>query len=702
MRRVVTEDSAKREAEERRHFSFRINGFFFVIFVLFSVLIVRLAVLQFVEGKELIAKENETNNADTPIAPIRGNIYDVNGYPLAYTTSVQSLYFRVEVGQKKEEIVALARKLADIFKTFGDPAKQQPTAEEIVLKMDVGYDINLNDVRDPSYYNIPRKIKSQLNEKEIAYIAEHRDELPWIEVTEESIRRYSNEPVIAAQLVGYLRPFNTARGSNGLEFYKNKSNTEGYLDSESVGFDGIEQMYQTELRGKNGKKTYPVDVLGRITGRVTLTPPEKGNNLHLTIHKDVQLQTQQAIEDQLNWLHSAEARSNPYARYGQNAKAGYAVAMEVDTGRVVAMASYPDYDPNIWINGFTTEEYKTYLQFRVNNGTITAASPEYHTDEELRKHPNSIVFMGSTIKPLSVLIGLNEGLFGLFEEYYDTGKYSFGKAGSQSTISNSDNHAYGSINGAEAIRYSSNTFMSEMIGNRLYFNKKDGLNIFANYLRKFGIGVTTGSGLPREYGGDRQLEFFANAKTDSPQSALIYASWGQNEKITTLQLAQYGVALANKGKRIKPLFVDKITTYDGQLIKKPETEVLDETKFPDSYWQQIYKGMSEVGVQGFDGFPYAFGRKTGTSTQDASGGRVENAVFVAFAPLDKPKLAVAVIVPEGGFGSWGAAPIARKIFDAYDQYIGLNGVPKGAPAGAAAAGAAVPAGSTAPAAPNRQ
>lgn len=696
MRKAVDLDEEhKRENAQRGHFSFRINGFFFVIFVLFSILIIRLAILQFVEGKQLMAKENLTNNKGTAIAPIRGNIYDLNGYPIAYTISVQSLYFRVEEGQKKDDVVALAKRLADIFKTYGDPKVTPMTPEEIIDAMDVGYDINKQPSRAPSYNFVPRRIKTPLSEKEIAYILEHRDELRWLEVTEESIRKYSQDPIIAPQLIGYLRPFSTARGPQGLSFYKNKDNTDGYLDSEFVGYDGIEQMYQTELRGVNGAKTYPVNALNQIIGRVTVTPPQKGDNLYLTIQKDVQMTAQQAIADQLNWLHSPDALKNNYSNKGVNARAGYAVAMEVNTGRVVAMASYPDYDPNVWINGFSGDEWKNSLQYRVNNGTITTAYPDYPA-EELKKHPNSIVFMGSTIKPLSVLMGLNEGLFGLGETYYDTGVFSFGKEGKQSSISNSDKNAYGSLNAATAIEHSSNTFMSAMIGNRLYFNKPNGMDLFAGYLKKFGIGVPTGSGLPREYGDEKQLEFFANAKRDSPQSALIYASWGQNEKTTTLQLAQYAATIANKGKRVKPIFVDKITSYDGDLIQKPETEVLDETKFPDEYWRAVYAGMAKVFVTGFDGVPYTFASKTGTSTQSVGGKDVDNAVFIAFAPIQNPKLAVAVVVPEGGYGSWGAAPIARKIFDAYDQVIGLDGVPKGAPAAAVTAVQATPAGAKQP------
>ena len=128
---------------------------------------------------------------------------------------------------------------------------------------------------------------------------------------------------------------------------------------------------------------------------------------------------------------------------------------------------------------------------------------------------------------------------------------------------------------------------------------------------------------------------------------------------------------------MKPLLVDKIETYEGQPVRTIEPEVLEETTFPKAYWDTVFKGMEKVSVQGFEGFPYPYARKTGTSTQSVGGKLIDNAVFIAFAPLDKPKLAIAVVVPEGGFGSWNAAPIARKIFDEYDQNYGLDDTPKG-------------------------
>ena len=159
------------------------------------------------------------------------------------------------------------------------------------------------------------------------------------------------------------------------------------------------------------------------------------------------------------------------------------------------------------------------------------AKAKYPDEKENAKHPSSIVFMGSTIKPLSVLIGLKEKFFTANQTYYDSGSFSFGKDGN-STISNSGKTAYGALNAAGAIEHSSNTYMSAMVGIPLW-NKygRENANVtakWAEYLAKFGMGVKTGSGLPGEFAGSN--DFIANAKKDSYQSAMVYASWGQNEK----------------------------------------------------------------------------------------------------------------------------------------------------------------------------
>lgn len=670
MKSSIMDDPKKQEITKKRHFSFRINIFFFVTFLLFSVLIVRLAILQFVQAKDLKAQENTNTNQTNKIAPIRGNIYDSTKSPLAYTIPVQSLFFRIEPGQQdKDAVIQMARRLkTDVFDKFAKPNSVSPSPEEIVLAMDLGYDINKNKVKDPSYFYVPRRIKADLSNAEIAYLLEHRDEFKWLEVTEESIRTYEmdddNKTTIATQLVGYTNAFSTQTAK---ELYKDNPNSEEYLSNENVGFDGIERMYQDELRGSNGSKKYPVNAAMKIIGRAEVTAPIKGNNLYLSINKDIQKTTEKMLQDHIAYLRLPSHANDAYLKWGTKASSGFAVAMEVDTGRIVTMANYPDYNANAWTGGMPTSVYSEIETF-ISNGTIKTAKAKYPDEKENAKHPSSIVFMGSTIKPLSVLIGLKEKLFTAGQTYYDSGSFSFGKDG-KSTISNSDKTAYGALNASTAIEHSSNTYMSAMVGIP-FWNKfgRENANVtakWAEYLAKFGMGVKTGSGLPGEFAGSN--DFIKNAEKDSYQSAMVYASWGQNEKTTTLQLAQYAATLASHGKRMKPQFVDEIRDYQGELVKKIEPEVLEDVskEFAPSDWTTIIHGMKS-GAEGIEDLPYNVARKTGTSTQAVSGGSVENAVFIAFAPVENPKLAVAVVVPEGGFGRYGASPIAAKIFEAYD------------------------------------
>jgi penicillin-binding protein 2 len=658
-------DPAQHEANLKKHFSLRLNIFFFITFILFSVLVLNLAFLQFVEHDEMSAKEDKYSAFSTIIAPIRGNIFDRNGYPIAYTESTQSLYFRVEPGQKEQSVIELAKELGELFKRDGDPSKPLLTSEEIIIKMDVGYDLNRVKTKPAELISVPRRIKEGLSQREIAYILEHKDELEGLEITEESIRRYDSN-TIATQLIGYMRDHSVAKNSAVGFLDRYKDGNREYTNDEYVGFNGLEFLYQDVLRGKNGFKTYPINAQQKIVGQVEITFPEKGQNLTLSLHKDVQLQAEQAILDHLDYMKSEEAKSLDVAE-GKNAVAGYAVAMEVKTGHVVAMASMPDYDANVWRGGISQTNWNLLAQ-RFENGTIRDRNPEVPA-EEFGKHPSSLVPLGSTIKPLTVLVGLNEGLITPKSTYVDTGMFVYGK--DESKIKNSRSIAFGLLNPTTAIQKSSNTFMSEMIGNKLYMTSriKNPLDVWDSYMKQFGLGVLTGSNLPGEQSGT--IDYYNTVKNSSTQAALVFASFGQQAKYTTLQLAQYTTMLANRGKRLKPQFVTEITNYEGQVMQEfKEPIVLNEVDYPEEYWDTVQNGMISS-VQGFDGFPYSFRRKTGTSQSDIARKLVDNAVFIAYAPAENPTLAVAVVVPEGGFGGLGAAPIARKIFDAYDKYVGL-------------------------------
>lgn len=658
------EDPREQEIAMQRHFNIRLNIFFFSAFAIFTVIIVRLAILQFVEGPTLSQQESSLRVKDVPLAPTRGTIYAAGGEKLAYSTPVQSLYITLqkdysntERGLKnRPEALELADKLKEVFDKYGK-ADTAMTKEEIIEAMDLEY-------RKQNGFS-PRRIKIDLTSGEVAYFLERKSDFPGIDIVEESIRHYDKDTV-AVQTVGYIRKYSNA--STNIDFYKQiRAQTETppdmqYTETEDVGYDGLELQYQTELRGKNGYKSVPIDPRNMATGIAEITPPVKGYDLHTNINKNVQMIAEQAILDQIDWVHTnrVSGKVHPYA------KTGYAVAIEVDTGNVVAMASMPDYDTNVWQSGGISPENWQQISSSYQNGTITPFSAGRSGHEF-----DSTVLLGSTIKPLSVLIGLNEGLFTPSTTYSDNGAAYFGRNDS-ARVRNSGNHAYGRINPTEAIKNSSNAFMVDMVGEKLYYKyRNEGIEVWDKYMKQFGLGVSTGVDLPNEYLG--MLEY--KDESETVLSRLAYASFGQQAKYTAMQLAQYTVMLANKGKRMEPHVVNKITDANGNIIKQFEPTVLNEVDFKDAHWDTVINGM-RTSVSAFNGFPYDFARKTGTSEQDYRGRRLENGVFIAFAPRENPKLAVAVVIPEGGFGAYSAAPVARKIFDAYDQEYGLDGVPK--------------------------
>ncbi|APO47594.1 cell division protein FtsI [Paenibacillus xylanexedens] len=626
----------------------RLNLFFFAAFVIFSILIFRLAFVQFVEGPELTYMETSRNTKDIPLAPVRGPIYDATGeVALAYSEPVQSLYVLLyedyRNDERRQEAEELAHDLAAVFKQFNPGDKEQPDGEEIIKRLDLDY--------QKTFGYVPRLVKSDLSTKEIAFFMEKKAEYPGVMVLEENIRKYDPDGV-AVQVVGYTREFKRAPDS----IAKYKAIREGastqrdpglvYHEEEKVGFDGLELQYQEELRGRSGYQSIDIDARNLPDGTMLQTPPEKGYSLVSTINKEIQMAAQEAITDELRRLPKAIT--------------GYAVAMEVDTGNVVAMASMPDYDPNDW-------DYDK-IKFVFRNGTTESFPP----NDAKPSRAESVILLGSVIKPLSVLIGLKEGLFTAGQTYHDQGYAILGKDGRQ--VKNSHSAYNGSITARRAIEKSSNAFMIDMVGKRLLskYGSTKGIQIWDEHMKEFGLGVSTGVDLPNEFLG--RLEY--NNDDESALTRLAFASFGQQAKYTTMQLAQYTTMLANKGKRMEPHLVKEIRDADGNVVKEIKPKVLNEVDFAEAHWNEVHKGMVTK-VSSFDGFPYDYARKTGTSEQGTGPNKKENGVFIAFAPRDNPKLAVAVVVPEGGFGSVSASPIARKIFDAYDEVYGLDGTPKG-------------------------
>ncbi|MBT2286749.1 penicillin-binding protein 2 [Paenibacillus polymyxa] len=655
----------KEEISEKRRLIYRMNVFFFASFIIFAVIILRLAHVQFVLGPELSKLEENNLTKVVPLSSVRGTIYDATGeVKLAYSKPIQTLYLTLyknyaDVKNKPnpdvDEAKDLAKRIHSVLEKYKTKDSISISIDEIIEAMDLNYQ-KMNGYT-------PRLIKSDLSDKEVAYFLQHKDEFKGIQIVEESVRYYDTDTV-AVQAIGYMRKF---KSSKTLKKYKeideeNKQKIDPglkYVENEFVGVDGLELQYQDILRGKNGYSSVNVNLRNLPEGVPGSSPPKKGYDLFTTINKKIQLKTEQAITDQLKWLHG-----NPVSgKLHPNAKTGFAVAMEVETGKIVAMASLPDYDTNIWRTGSITEDQYDDLKYIYQNGTIRA-----FPQDNSNKRAESVVLLGSTIKPLSVLIGFKEGFFNANTYYSDKGYTTFG--GDNRKVQNAGGHVYGVLRPRDAIRQSSNPFMIDEIGKKLYqkYSNK-GIDVWDTYMKQFGLGVSTGVDLPNEYLGYRE---YMNDQ-ESSLTRLAYASFGQQGKYTTLQLAQYATMLANRGERMEPHLVSEIRDSKGNVIERVQPKVLDQVKFKDEYWDEVQRGMSTE-VSSFNGFAYDFARKTGTSTQLIGGKAVDNGVFIAFAPRENPKLAVAVVIPEGGFGSTSAAPIARVIFDEYDQEYGL--VPK--------------------------
>lgn len=639
--------------------SHRLHTLWFIVVLLFVALILRLGWIQLGSGEkyELLAEEN--NFKKIQVVASRGQIYDNSGKLLVGNESLfAAMYLEPDVSKKQK--LNTAKNLA---KTLNMPLK------EVLEAMDVGLDGHGKSVprKQPPYY--PKKIKSPLTEEEIVRISENPDLFPGVNTFAQPLRKY-REDTFAVQTIGYVRSFAGAKSS--LSKYKKeaeKQNEGGYLDWEQVGMDGLEYSYQDELRGKNGYRLVRVNSSGKLVEVLKEVQPQSGNNLYLTLNEKMQLDAERFIEQHLKSLRSTGNNRAPYA------KNAYAVAMEVKTGKIRAMVSYPDYNPNIWNGNVSQEEYRN-LSYSIRNGTISEApfdATNYADPEkEYQRHPLSVLPPGSVFKPLMVWMGLEKGLINPNTYWSDPGKYYYAKA--TPPVRNSGGHNYGILTPEKALQKSSNTFMAWM-GTRWYWNEKsDAVKDFQNLTHQFGLGVKTGVPLKGEQDGSE--DFLVTARKYSGLGAMALASFGQAQRYTTMQLAQYTATLANQGKRLKPQLVEKIIDPDSRVTEEIKPEVLNKVDMKPEHWETVVNGMVKVTKPGgtasklFSHLPFDVAAKTGTSEQDIFGRRVENSVFIAFAPANDPEIAVAVIVPEGGYGAVAAGPIADHLITSYyDQFM---------------------------------
>jgi len=460
---------------------------------------------------------------------------------------------------------------------------------------------------------------------------------------------------LASHILGYASKI-------GSEEYQKKKDE--YNQNDIIGKTGIEAVFEKYLKGKNGTKQIDMAVDGTITAEVVEREAVAGSNVVLTIDSQLQKIAEQALKDNI------EKIKNGGFGKSYDAKGGSCVVMNVKTGEVLAMASYPDYNPQSFADGISSEEWKSYN--------------ENKSYPLLNKCIQSAYEPGSIFKMITAIAGLESGNISLTEKINDTGIYKKYGAEWKCWYYTDYHRGHGYLNVIGAIEKSCNFFFYETAD-------RMGIDTLDKYAKYFGLGRKTGIELPSETAGTlASKDYVKSIKGSWNPGDTINAAIGQGyNKFTPLQMTKYISMIANGGNNVDVSIVKTIQNADGTEVSKNEinqyvkeklglTEENNEnTTLNKDYVNAVREGMKSVtsGESGtayvrFKDFNIKVGGKTGSAEagKDANGKDIVNAWFAAFAPYDDPEIAVVVMVENGGHGNYTAEAV-RNIMA---EYFGMN------------------------------
>jgi penicillin-binding protein 2 len=582
-----------------------------VALLLFAILGFRLWDLQVINGSHYLAQAKDNRTRSTKILAPRGEIQARNGEVLVDNRT--SLALQVDTSKLPEdtaeknaelkEIGALVHmKLPAVLKQIKDEQEVVAAGAPITVRRDVGYDL-------------------------IYYIEEHPGKFPGVTVERVFVRNYPDEDE-AAQVLGHVNEVDEEELEKGP--YK------GTEPGEVVGQEGLEFTYDKVLRGTPGVSRYQVNASGEPTpgGRLVSTPPQPGNTLKLAINPAMQKAGEAAL-----------------AEYGLP---GAFVSMNIHTGEVLGMGSYPTYDPSVWTN-LSTKEYD-YLKSEENGTPIFNRATE------------SAYPTGSTYKIMTALAGL--------EDHYITGSTvvqdnGFIKIDGQK-FENSEGEINGEITLVPALERSSDVFFYEL-GRRM-----NGTNDLQEWSSEMGIARPTGIDVPVGFTGllptkRRADELFEAGESERPWSVgqNVQLATGQGELQTDpLQMAIAYAALGNGGTIVTPHLGMEVQDPAGRVLKEIDPGPRRHVKINPQSRQMIMEGLHDVTIgpggtatKAFEGFPIPVAGKTGTA--ERLGYANNQAWFISLAPYPNPNVVTVVTIEEGGFGAETAAPANRKILEAY-------------------------------------
>nr|WP_236588033.1 penicillin-binding transpeptidase domain-containing protein [Tumebacillus amylolyticus] len=600
----------------------RMNLLFLVIFISLAVLIFRLSFLQLSQGQELL-KTAESNRYITQSIPApRGLIYDRNKEELVRNKPAFTITFQ-RLSDDVQNPLMLDATLYDLF-------GMRP--EELWNAMDpYGEKYSLG---------MARKVVKNANDKQVAYVREHADELPGFNVVVEPIRDYVDHNT-ASHVIGYLNNI-------PMDFWKDHKDE--YQQTDMIGTAGVEKQYEDLLHGKDGTLKVEVNINYQPLKDKRTEDPIKGHDLVLTIDKHIQEATDKALASTVQDLHKKIS----------TVKEGAAVAMNPKTGEILAMSSYPSFDPTWWIDGMTDKKYLEDFAPAEKNRALT-----------------ELYYPGSTVKMATELIGMKEGVIrDPNTSILDPGSITIGDRTITSWAPN-----LGYVNAYSALAKSSNVYMiktfQQLSGWRpgmtwsqlddYYQNVMPGVvNKIMDYHKTFGLGEqTTGLDLPFENAGELDRVGDIND--------WAAASFGQNEKYNLMQLANYVSTVANNGTRMQPYLVKQIIAADNS-VQNIEPKEVNKIPFTQDQIKVVQRGMYDVTHASYGTFNLladykpAVAGKSGTSE---TGRGTENSLFVGYAPFDDPTFAIAIIIPDNehnGHSGSTLGPIAKAMLDAYFGY----------------------------------
>jgi len=581
--------------------------------LLLSVLLVRLLYLQVVSHEHYTTLSEDNRVKLQPLPPNRGLIFDRNGILLAENLPS----YRLEITPEQVD----------------DMGTTLSALEDIIEIRDIDRSrFEKLLARKPRFEAIP--LRFHMNDEDVARFSVNRHRFPGVDITAGLARHYP-QGSLAVHALGYVGRID--------EKALKVLDSSNYRGTSHVGKNGIEKTWEDLLHGKVGLQHVETTAQGRIIRVLNRTPPVSGNNLYLTIDSHLQRAAEEAFGDY----------------------SGAAIAIDPNNGDILAFVSLPTYDPNPFVNGI---DYDDYAALRNND-----KEPLFNRALRGQYPP------GSTVKPFMGLAGLEMGVSHEHSRTYCPGYYML--PGKDRKYRDWKRTGHGTVDLNIAITQSCDVYFYDLA-------QSLGIDRIHDYLQHFGFGKAAGIDIQGELPGLLPSKQWKRSRRDLPwfPGETIITGIGQGFFLTTpIQLAVATAALANNGQILRPQIVHAEQLPESNELLPHHPQVLETITINEQqHWDHVIKSMVDV-VHSARGTarrigkdsPYTIAGKTGTAQvfglkqdekydADAIAEKLrDHALFIGFAPAEEPKIAVAVIVENGGGGGSVAAPIARVIMDAY-------------------------------------